>query len=152
MERSLRPYSIYKRRSKKKKNEYYFYVRFRGEDSRYLPAVASHQTSRAAAANWADAELSKGKIISPGKRGVTFGTFVEGFWDYEGDYITRKLARGGHFSRSFAVIRASQLKRLLLPTFKDRPLSVIHAWGDRSMADETLPRRGDRAGYDQPLP
>ena len=36
------------------RNEYYFYVRFRGEDSRYLPAVASHQTSRAAA-NWADA-------------------------------------------------------------------------------------------------
>ena len=44
MERSQRPYSIYKRRSKKKKSEYYFYVRFRAEDSRYLPAVASHQT------------------------------------------------------------------------------------------------------------
>ena len=46
MERSQRPYSIYKRRSKKKKGEYYFYVRFRAEDSRYLPPVASHQTSR----------------------------------------------------------------------------------------------------------
>ena len=66
MERSLRPYSIYKRQSKKKKNEHYFYVRFRGEDSRYLPAVASHQTSRVAAANWADAEASKGKrLIQP---------------------------------------------------------------------------------------
>ncbi len=42
-----------------------------------------------------------------------------------GDYITRKLARGGHFSRSFAVTRASQLKRLILPTFKDRPLRAI---------------------------
>jgi integrase len=124
-ERSQRPYSIYKRRSKKKKGEYYFYVRFRAEDSRYLPAVASHQTSRAAAANWADAELAKGKIITLGKRGVTFSTLAEGFWNYDGDYITRKLARGGHFSRSFAVLRASQLKRLILPTFKDRPLSAI---------------------------
>ena len=103
MERSQRPYSIYKRRSKKKKSEYYFYVRFRAEDSRYLPAVASHQTSRAAAANWADAELAKGHIITPGKRGALFGTFADCFWNYDGDYITRRLARGGHFSRSFAV-------------------------------------------------
>jgi hypothetical protein len=125
MERSLRPYSIYKRRSKAKKNQYYFYVRFRGEDSRYLPAVASHQTSRTAAANWADAALAKGKVITPGKRGVSFSTFVEGFWNYDGDYITRRLARGGHFSKSFAVTRASQLKRLILPAFKDRPLSAI---------------------------
>jgi hypothetical protein len=123
MERSQRPYSIYKRRSKKRKGEHYFYLRFRAEDSRYLPAVASHQTSRAAAANWADAELAKAKIITPGKRGALFGTFAEGFWNYDGDYVTRKLARGGHLSRSFAVLRASQFKRLILPAFKDRPLS-----------------------------
>jgi hypothetical protein len=83
MERSLRPCSIYKRRPKKRKNEYYFYVRFRSEGSRYLPAVASYQTSRAAAANWADAELAKGKVITPGKRGVTFSTFAGDFWNYQ---------------------------------------------------------------------
>jgi integrase len=125
MERSQRPYAIYKRATKKKKNDFRFYVRFRGEEGRYLTGVSSGQSSRAAAANWADAELAKGRIITPGKRGVTFGTFVEGFWNYEGDYITRKLARGGHFSRSFALIRASQLKRHILPTFKVRPLRAI---------------------------
>jgi len=27
--------------------------------------------------------------MSLGKRGVTFGTFAEGFWDYENGYIAR---------------------------------------------------------------
>lgn len=124
MGRSQRPYSIYARPAKKK-NTFRFYVRFRGEDGRYLTGVSSGQSSRAAAANWADLELAKGHIITPWKRGVTFGTFAEGFWNYDGDYITRKLARGGHFARSFASQRASQLKRLILPTFKDRPLRTI---------------------------
>jgi integrase len=125
MERSKRPYAIYKRATKKKKNDFRFYVRFRREDGRYLTGVSSGQSSRAAAANWADAELGKGRINTPGKRGVTFSILAESFWNYDGDYITRKLARGGHFSRSFAVLRASQLKRLILPTFKNRPLSAI---------------------------
>ena len=98
MERSKRPYAIYKRATKKKKNDFRFYVRFRREDGRYLTGVSSGQSSRAAAANWADAELGKGRINTPGKRGVAFSTFAESFWNYDGDYITRKLARGGHFS------------------------------------------------------
>ena len=82
MERSKRPYAIYKRATKKKKNDFRFYVRFRGDEGRYLTGVSSGQSSRAAAANWADAELAKGRVITPGKRGVTFGTFAEGFWNY----------------------------------------------------------------------
>ena len=152
MERSQRPYSIYARPAKKK-NQHRFYVRFRGENGEYLPAVSSGMTSRAAAQNWADAELAKGHIITPGKRGVLFGTFAEGFWNYDGDYITRRLARGGHFSRSFAVTRASQLKRLILPAFKDRPLrsitrSEIEYWQmklyrERSIAPATINRTLD---------
>jgi integrase len=142
MERSQRAYSIYARPAKKK-NTYRFYVRFRREDGCYMTGVSSGQSSRAAAANWADAELARGRIVSAGKRGATFGVFADGFWNYEGDYITRKLARGGHFSRSFADLRASQLKRLILPTFKDRLLraitrSEIEAWQMKLYRDGSL--------------
>ena len=143
MERSQRPYSIYARAAKKK-NTYRFYVRFRGEDGRYLTGVSSGQSSRAAAANWADAELAKGHIITPGKRGVTFGTFAEGFWNYEGDYITRKLARGGHFSRSFASQRASQLKASYPADLQRSAAASDHPLGARELDDEVVPRRGAR--------
>src|SRR5271157_1330446 len=103
MERSQRPFSVYRRRTKKK-GSFVYYCRFRGEDGQYLSALSTGQTSRAAAENWADAKLREGKIITPGKRGILFGKFVEDFWANDGEYITRKLARGGHFSASFARI------------------------------------------------
>jgi integrase len=110
-----------------------YYCRFRSESGEYLIAMSTGQTSRAAAENWANNELAKGKILTPGKRGAIFSTFADGFWNYDGEYITRRLARGGHYSKSFAKIRAGQLEHWILPYFKDRPLgaiqrSEIEAW------------------------
>jgi len=82
MERSQRPYSIYKRSTKKKKSKRRFNVRFRDENGEYLPAISSGMTSRAAAQNWADVQPFKRKIIASAKRGVTFATFTEGFWNH----------------------------------------------------------------------
>ncbi len=124
MERSQRPFSVYRRRTKKK-GSFVFYCRFRGEDGQYISALSTGQTSRAAAENWADAKLKDGKIITPGKRGILFGAFVEDFWKNDGEYITRKLARGGHFSESFAKIRQGQLTQWILPFFTDRPIGSI---------------------------
>ena len=33
----------------------------------------------------------------------------EGFRDYQDDYIQRKLARGGHFSRGMVTVREGKL-------------------------------------------
>lgn len=125
MERSQRPFSVYRRRTKKK-GSFVYYCRFRGEDGQYVSALSTGQTSRAAAENWADAKLKDGKIITPGKRKVLFGTFAEHFWKNDGEYITRKLARGGHYSASFAKIREGQLSHWILPFFKDRPIGSIN--------------------------
>lgn len=70
----------------------------------------------------ADEQLKNGNYILPGKRGTLFETFISGFWSFEGEYITRALARGGHFSRRLAEIRAAQLEKWILPFFKGKPL------------------------------
>ena len=124
MERSKRPFAIF-RRPTKRKGSFVYYCRFRAEEGQYISAVSTGQTSRAAAENWAASKLREGKIISPGKRGVSFETFAEDFWQRNGEYITRKIARGGHFSASFAKIREGQLSQWILPFFKDRPIGSI---------------------------
>jgi uncharacterized protein YgiB involved in biofilm formation len=64
MERSQRPFSVYRRRTKKK-GSFVYYCRFRGEDGQYVSALSTGQTSRAAAENWADTKLKDGKISIP---------------------------------------------------------------------------------------
>jgi integrase len=54
-----------------------------------------------------------------------FGAFAKDFWKSDGEYITRKIARGGHFSASFARIREGQLSQWILPFFEDRPIDSI---------------------------
>ncbi len=124
MERSRRPYAIYSRPRKNKKGSIY-YCRFRSEAGEYTTAVSTGQTSRAAAENWADNEIAKGKILTANRRGVLFSTFAKGFWDYEGEYISRRIAHGRHYSKSFAKIRSAQLRQWILPYFKDRPIATI---------------------------
>jgi integrase len=124
MERSRRPFAIF-RRPTKKKGLFVYYCRFRREEGQYFSAVSTGQTSRAAAENWAAAKLREGKIISPGKRGVLFETFAEDFWKIDGEYVTRKLSRGGHFSAPFAKIREGQLSQWILPFFMDRPIGSM---------------------------
>ena len=93
--------------------------------------------------------LANGQIITSAKRSVLLAAFADGFWNYDGDYITRRLARGGHFSRTFAVTRASQLERPILPAFGGRTLrsmtrSEIEAWQMK------LYREGHHTSDDQP--
>ena len=73
--------------------------------------------------NWADQELKKGHRILPGKQGTFFEAFAAGFWSPDGEYITRALARGGHFSARLAAGRAAQLDKWILSHFKGRALS-----------------------------
>ena len=61
----------------------------------------------------------------PGKRGTSFETFADGFWDYQGEYIQRKLARGGNFSRGMVIVREGQLMNWILPHFRGRTVRVF---------------------------
>ncbi len=124
MEKPKRPYSLFKRPTAKP-NACIYYCRFRDENGDYMSPISTLQFSKAAARNWADERLREGKIILPGKRGMTFKTFASGFWDYEGEYIQRKLARGGHFSKSFSQIRSGQVQNWILPCFQDHTIRSI---------------------------
>ncbi len=124
MEKPKRPYSLFKRPTAKQ-HTFIYYCRFRDENGNYMSPISTLQFSKAAARNWADQKLKEGKIVLPGKRGTPFETFAEGFWDYQGEYIQRKLARGGHFSKIFAQIRAGQVEKWILPHFKGQPIGSI---------------------------
>jgi integrase len=124
MEKPKRPYSLY-RRATAKQHTYIYYCRFRDENGNYMSPISTLQFSKAAARNWADQKLKEGKIVLPGKRGTPFETFASGFWDYQGEYIQRKLARGGHFSKIFAEIREGHVRKWILPHFKGQPIGSI---------------------------
>jgi hypothetical protein len=121
MEKPKRPYSLFKRPTVRP-NTYIYYCRFRDENGDYMSPIS---TSKSAARNWADEKLKEAKIILPGKRGMTFECFASGFSDYEGEYIQRKIARGGHFSRIFAQIRAGQVEKWILPHFQGQTIRSI---------------------------
>lgn len=125
MEKPKRPYCLFKRPTVKH-NTYTYYCRFREENKTYRSAISTLQSSKAAARNWADQKLKEGKIVLPGKRGTPFETFAAGFWDYKGEYIQRKRARGGHFSKIFAEIRAGHVRKWILPHFSGQPIGSIH--------------------------
>jgi site-specific recombinase XerD len=124
MEKPKRPYSLFKRPTVKQ-HTFIYYCRFRDENGKYMSPVSTLQFSKAAAQNWADQKLREGKIVLPGKRGTPFETFAEGFWDYQGEYIQRRIARGGHFSKIFSEIREGQVRKWIMPYFKGQPIGSI---------------------------
>lgn len=127
MERPKRPYSLNKRPTTKK-NKYIYYVRFRDpETGKYLSAISSGCTSRAAAANWADEKLRTGIVLAPGKRNITFAGWVKDFWDPKGStYIQGKIARGGTISYGYARNASTWTEKYILPYFEDKKLYEIN--------------------------
>ncbi len=65
-----------------------------------------------------------------------------GFWDYQGEYIQRKLARGGHFSKIFAEIREGHVRKWILPHFKGQPIGSIRRHQIESWAMELYKSSG----------
>ena len=66
----------------------------------------------------------------------------QGFWDYQGEYIQRKLARGGHFSKIFAEIREGHVRKWILPHFKGQPIGSIRRHQIESWAMELYKTSG----------
>ncbi|HRW24916.1 MAG TPA: hypothetical protein P5298_10940 [Spirochaetia bacterium] len=79
MERAKRPYSIQKRPCAKK-NRHIYYVQFRHpETGAYMTAVSSGKSSKSEALNWADEQLSSGKVIAAEKKGILLETYAREF-------------------------------------------------------------------------
>lgn len=126
MERAKRPYSL-QRRPTAKKNRFVYYVKFRDPQSgKYRNPVSTGLHTKAAAANWADAQLASGSAFAPARKKLRVRDYAETFWDYEhSDYIKGKLARGGSIAKAYADISASLTRKYLIPAFGDRELDSL---------------------------
>jgi integrase len=122
MERPKRPYSIFKRPTVKK-NTFTYYVRFRDHNGGYLPAVSSGKSSRSEAANWADRQITEGKVAS--SRSIMVD-YVTTFWDWEqSSYIQGKLVRGKRISKTYANNCFYILRKHFLPAFSEKKIGEI---------------------------
>lgn len=126
MERAKRPYSIQKRASAKK-NRHIYYVQFRHpETGAYMTAVSSGKSSKSEALNWADEQLSSGKVIAAEKKGILLETYAHEFWDWDkSTYVKGKLLRKQRIHRTHVEKSAGYLERHVLPYFKGRTLASI---------------------------
>jgi hypothetical protein len=79
-----KPFTLYKRKTKKRKNIYY--VRFNMPDGSRSSGKSTGQTSERKAEIWAYNVLQTGKIVS--KPNSTFGGFAKGFFDYNSEWAT----------------------------------------------------------------
>ncbi len=126
MERAKRPYSIQKRTCAKK-NRHIYYVQFRHpETGAYMTAVSSGKSSKSEALNWADEQLSSGKVIAAEKKGILLETYAREFWDWDkSTYVKGKLLRKQRIHRTHVEKSAGYLERHVLPYFKGRTLASI---------------------------
>ncbi len=118
-----KPYTIYKRQTKKK-NHYIYYSQFRDESGRRLTAVSTGQTSKGAAEVWSIEKLKRG--IIPSKTYMTFEQYARDWYVWgKCAYTQRKLDRGIQISRNYLYNRRVSLDKHILPYFKDSKLTSI---------------------------
>ena len=140
MAKAQKQYSIYQR--KRRKGRPLMYVKFRGPDGNYLPGRSSGETSRSAAEVWALEELSKGEI--PVSKKIRFGQYADGFFDWDGEYVTFLRNRGRKFGMLHASKMNAYLKNYLIPYFGHRLLSEINARDVEAWQDAMLKTRSVR--------
>lgn len=117
-----RPYTFFKRPTRKAKT-FIYYVQFRDNEGKRTTAMSTGQTTKSAAETWVQEFLKKG---GRAKFRDTFGKYAQKWWIWgECPYIQGKLARGKKITRSYADVRRSYLDNYILPTFTDIKLSKI---------------------------
>ncbi len=94
-----KPFTIYKRPTRKKKR-FIYYVQFREENGRRKTAVSSGKTTRAEAEIWAYERLEEEQYVA--NRNLRFEVYAKNWflWD-KCKYLNRKRTRG-EYSRSYA--------------------------------------------------
>ncbi len=121
-----KPYTLFKRKTKKK-NHYVYYAQFRDEHGRRLTAISTGQSSRGAAENWCISRLRKG--IVPSKTYMTFEQYARDWYVWgKCTYSQRKLDRGIRISKTYLYNRRVSLDKHILPYFKDSKLTSIKTY------------------------
>jgi hypothetical protein len=99
-----KPFTLYKRPTKKK-NRYIYYVQFRDYEGNRLTAVSSGQTSKSAAEVWAYEKLKEGSIKS--LKDPKFSVFAQNWfvWGRENAHTSKNASIGAHIHVHTRIIR-----------------------------------------------
>jgi hypothetical protein len=118
-----KPYTLYKRKTRKK-NKYIYYIQFRDENGDRLPGKSSGQTSKTAAEYWAINQIKHGLVRTT--KDLKFSVFAEN-WFIGGKcpYLKRQLSRGEDYFHRYAEDQRTLLINQILPTFANYKLSEI---------------------------
>ncbi len=109
------PFSIYKRKSKKKGIIYY--VRFWNPNKKeYGTGISSQCTSKAAAGEWAREQQKKG-AASIKSRDIRFKEFAAEFYNWETSTFIRASRMQERIHRTYANTLAGNLKNHIMPRF-----------------------------------
>jgi integrase len=120
-----KPYTLYKRKTKKNKR-FIYYCQFRDDDGNRMTARSTGQTSKTAADAWAIDQLRRGLITL--KKNITFGQYAEGWWVPDKcKYIKGKIARGSRISPDYTDGMLTYSKKHILPYFTTARLRNITA-------------------------
>jgi integrase len=123
MPKTKQPFSLYKRTTTKK-NKFIYYVQFRDDKGEYMTGMSTGETSKAAAANWANEYLKEG--FNPKTRNLTFRKYAENWWVWDKcSYVRYRLARGFSVSRRYVEESRRNLDLRLIPAFGDMRLNDI---------------------------
>mgnify|MGYP003852020207 CR=1 FL=1 len=135
MTRQKRPFSFYKRSSKKNSRPIY-YAKIRTDDGEEY-RVSTGCTSRSAAEIWVQKYLKEKEEEAERQRALemsmTFRKFAQGFWDHDGRYARSKRARRHTISNGYLDISEGNCRNHLLPKWgkyqlRDLSAGKIDTW------------------------
>ena len=102
---------------------FYYYVY---DENGKRHKFSTGQTTKTAAINYCNTRLKQDNLLPKVDNEILFKDFALDFWEYDKSiYIKRRLARGGSFTRSFALSRKQSTNKHIIPCFGDMKLDTI---------------------------
>ena len=129
MARPARPFALYKKFRKNRKN-YVYYAKIRDpETGAYTRTVSTGETSRARAEEWTrrllDSEAASQVKQQIHAERVTVKELSRGFWETDGAYAESRRARGKTISNGYLSISESYTRNHILPRWGSKPVAEI---------------------------
>jgi len=122
----------------RKKGKPIFYVQFRNLDGSLSTAKSTGQTAESAAHTWVASYLSTGQVVS--RENIRLCDYAQGFFDYSGQYIQRRLSRKGRrkLGQRHAENMASYMTNHVLPALGSEKLQTITSSRIETFQDNLL--------------
>jgi integrase len=115
MERRRKPYSIF-RRPTKRKRRFIFYARFRHPvTGTYQNAVSTGCGNRDEAVKWCEARLAQEQASSE-----RLGGYLSGFWTEDSEYTRKRALAGRPLIRGYLAANRSPIEDRILPYLRDQ--------------------------------